>query len=136
MKEYLGVQVNVDDDLIPIDQSQYAKEIPQKCGHENAHAVGNHIEVNIHLRSSADDDGEDTTIGYLMAIGMLIYLATCTRPDLAYSLGRLSRFVSAPKKQHVGCVKRVLCYLTGTVAGAITELSTNVIKCMIVTIKP
>ncbi|OWZ18825.1 Copia type Polyprotein [Phytophthora megakarya] len=43
-----------------------------------------------------------------------MYLATCTRPGLAYSLGQLSRFVSKPSSKHVRALKRVLRYLVGT----------------------
>jgi hypothetical protein len=62
----------------------------------------------------------DRSIDYRLAIGMLMYLATCTRPDLAYAVGQLSRFVAAPSKQHVGCLKRVLRYLAGTIDYGIT----------------
>ena len=39
-----------------------------------------------------------------------MYLATYTRPELAYAVGQLSRFVEYPTKHHVGCVVRVLLY--------------------------
>ena len=42
------------------------------------------------------------------------YLVVHTRPDLAQSVGYLSRFVSAPTEQHVVELKRVLRYLRGT----------------------
>ncbi|CAI5723245.1 unnamed protein product [Peronospora destructor] len=31
-----------------------------------------------------------------------MYLATCTRPDLAYVVGQLSRYVQKPTQQHIG----------------------------------
>ncbi len=43
-----------------------------------------------------------------------MYLATCTRPDIAYAVGTLSRFSSSPNQTHWVPVKRVLRYLKGT----------------------
>jgi hypothetical protein len=43
-----------------------------------------------------------------------MYLATCTRPDLAQAVGVLSRFVSDPRQQHWLAAKKVLRYLLGT----------------------
>ncbi|OWY95986.1 Copia type Polyprotein [Phytophthora megakarya] len=42
-----------------------------------------------------------------------MYLTTCTRPDLAFSVGQLSRYVQNPT-QHIGAAKRVLRYLVDT----------------------
>ena len=51
---------------------------------------------------------------YLKAIGSLLYRATGTRPDLAYAVGLLSRYVAEPNHYHNAGVKRVLPYLKGT----------------------
>ncbi|GJZ09984.1 zinc finger, CCHC-type containing protein [Tanacetum coccineum] len=37
---------------------------------------------------------------YFRAIGCLMYAMTSTRPDIAYAVGRLSRFTSNPSRQH------------------------------------
>eukprot|EP00644_Phytophthora_capsici_P007873 jgi/Phyca11/42751/gw1.63.39.1 len=44
-----------------------------------------------------------------------MYLATSTRPDLAFAVGQLSRFVANPSMKHVGALKRVLRYVAGIV---------------------
>ncbi|XP_031265470.1 secreted RxLR effector protein 161-like [Pistacia vera] len=46
-------------------------------------------------------------------VGGLIYL-THTRPDIAFSIGMISRFMQHPSKQHFGAAKRVLRYIAGT----------------------
>ena len=53
-------------------------------------------------------------IPYRSAVGALIYAVTGTRPDLAHSVGVLSRYLATPGKQHWQCVKRVLKYIKGT----------------------
>lgn len=49
------------------------------------------------------------------SIGCLRYLIH-TRPDLAFSVGVLSRYMHEPKQSHAGALKQVLQYLKGTVA--------------------
>ncbi|OWY90492.1 Copia type Polyprotein [Phytophthora megakarya] len=43
-----------------------------------------------------------------------MYLATTTRPDMAYAVGQFSRFVSKPTTKHCGAVKRCLRFLAAT----------------------
>ncbi|XP_072064303.1 secreted RxLR effector protein 161-like [Arachis hypogaea] len=40
---------------------------------------------------------------------------TCTRPDIAYAVGRLSRYTSNPSKDHWHAVQRILKYLKDTI---------------------
>jgi hypothetical protein len=50
---------------------------------------------------------------YAEAVGMLMYLATCTRPDLAYSVGVLARYMARPRVEHWRRLKSVVQYLKG-----------------------
>ncbi|GKB92465.1 zinc finger, CCHC-type containing protein [Tanacetum coccineum] len=51
---------------------------------------------------------------YSRVIGCLMYAMTSTRPDIAYAVGRLSRFTSNPSRQHWHAITRVFKYLKGT----------------------
>ncbi|GJW97629.1 hypothetical protein Tco_0179437 [Tanacetum coccineum] len=44
---------------------------------------------------------------YSRAIGCLMYAMTSTRPDIAYAIGKLSRFTSNPSRQHWKAITRV-----------------------------
>ncbi|XP_074301007.1 secreted RxLR effector protein 161-like [Silene latifolia] len=46
-------------------------------------------------------------------VGGLNYL-THTRPDIAFSVSKVSRFLHCPTKQHLGASKRILRYVAGT----------------------
>ena len=53
-------------------------------------------------------------VPYLNAIGALMYLANCTRPDIAFSVNLLARYSSTPTKRHWNEIKHILRYLRGT----------------------
>ena len=47
-------------------------------------------------------------------VGSLLYLASWTRPDIAFAVSQLSRFVSNPGKPHLEAAKRVFRYINKT----------------------
>ena len=63
-----------------------------------------------------DEDGDppDGSFSYSSVVGMLLYLANNTRPDLAYSVHCAARFSFCPKKSHEQALKRIGKYLKGT----------------------
>ena len=54
-------------------------------------------------------------VPYLSAIGALMYLANCTRPDIAFAVNLLARYSAAPTRRHWVGVKTILRYLQGTI---------------------
>ena len=62
---------------------------------------------------------------YREVIGSLIYLMTCTRPDISYSVGLLSRFMQEPKELHWRFLKRLLRYLKTTRDYSLTYYKSN-----------
>ena len=51
---------------------------------------------------------------YASIIGSLRYATDCTRPDIAYEVGVLSRFTSKLSRDHWHAIERVKKYLSGT----------------------
>ena len=51
---------------------------------------------------------------YQEKIGVLLYAAISTRPDIAYAVNQLARHVQAPLERHMNAVGRVFRYLAGT----------------------
>jgi hypothetical protein len=62
---------------------------------------------------------------YGSLIGALLFLAVCTRPDIAFAVGVLSKFVSRPTKEHWEAAINVVAYLKGTKMNGI-KLGENV----------
>ena len=66
----------------------------------------------LHIDKNGDELNESWE--YPTIIGMLMYLATNSRPDIAFAVHQCARFTHAPKASHATAVKRILRYLQGT----------------------
>ena len=53
---------------------------------------------------------------YSQIIGSLMYLASALRPDISFAVSKLTRYTSNPGDDHWRALKRVLCYLKGTIS--------------------
>ncbi|CAI7800101.1 unnamed protein product [Closterium sp. NIES-53] len=68
------------------------------------------------LSAAPSDESVEPTYPYPELVDFLIYLMTCTRPDLAYPLSLLARYVALGRHRNVNwdAAKRVLRYLCST----------------------
>lgn len=111
---FLGLQLQRDREAgkIWLGQPKYARDMLERFGMSACRPVTSPMELNLHLSRSETPAGDE--IPYAELVGSLLYLTTNTRPDLAFSVGVLSRFVSNPSAVHWRAAKRVLRYLAGT----------------------
>ncbi|CAI7799326.1 unnamed protein product [Closterium sp. NIES-54] len=66
--------------------------------------------------ASSSDESVEPSGSYPELVGCLMYLMTCTRPDLAYPLSILARYIAPGRHrpEHWEAAKRVLRYLCST----------------------
>ncbi|CAJ2649847.1 unnamed protein product [Trifolium pratense] len=113
MKFFLGVEVCQTDEGIFIHQKKYASEILAKFGMEDCNAVSSPIITSCKLVKNEAGKASDET-QYKQMVGSLMYLLA-TRPDLAYSVCLVARFMERPTEIHIAAVKRIMRYVKGTV---------------------
>jgi len=58
---------------------------------------------------SENEDVLGPEVPYLSAIGALMYLANCTRPDIAFAVNLLARYSATPTRRHWVGIKN-MCY--------------------------
>ena len=82
-------------------------------------------------KASESDESEFENVNlYREIVGSLIYLMTCTRPDLCYVVTYSSQHLSKPKKSHFGMAKKVLRYLKGTQGRCLKFIKGSQLKLM------
>ncbi|KAK2988828.1 hypothetical protein RJ640_022539 [Escallonia rubra] len=113
MSYYLGIEVKQQDNGIFISQEGYAKEILKKFKMDDANPVSTPVECGVKLSKKDVGEKVDPTF-FKSLVGSLRYL-TCTRPDILFGVGLISRYMEAPTVTHMKAAKRILRYLKGTI---------------------
>ncbi|UYV82833.1 hypothetical protein LAZ67_22001002 [Cordylochernes scorpioides] len=111
---FLGIKIIQDKEGISLQQSHYVQQILQKYGMENCKEVPTPGSKETNLDNHIEDDNCDQHT-YQEALGMLMFLAVNTRPDIAYITSKLSRYSRQPKQMHWTAIKRVMRYIRGTI---------------------
>ncbi|GJX12115.1 zinc finger, CCHC-type containing protein, partial [Tanacetum coccineum] len=108
----LGIKIKRENKGIVITQSHYIEKILKKFNREDCSPVSTPMDPVEKLKPNTGKPVDQ--LEYSRAIGCLMYAMTSTRPDIAYAVGRLSRFTSNPSRQHWKAITRVFKYLRGT----------------------
>lgn len=125
---FLGLEIQRTQDCIKINQPAYAKRILQKYNFSECKAVSTPMEKS---KDNCKRGNIVTDFPYRQAVGALMYLMIGTRPDLAYSVGYLSRHLENPTQEDIIKLKRVLRYISGTLSYGIKyeKQKENGLKC-------
>ena len=120
-KKILGIRIERDRELMKmyLSQEQYIEKVLERFNMSQAKVVSSPLASHFKLSSkhspSTDKEKEDMRrVMYASAIGSLMYSMVCTRPNIAYAVGVVSRILSNPGRQHWEAVKWIIRYLQGT----------------------
>ena len=70
----------------------------KKFGYYDNKTLATSFDPNIHLKKNLDLSIDQEI--YAQIIGSLMYLMNSTRPDIAFTVSKLSRFTHNPSKDH------------------------------------
>ena len=117
----LGVKIQRDRSkkLIALCQEQYIYKVLDRFNMLNCKPMDTPIargeSLNLQMCPKTEEEKQQMSrIPYSNAVGSLMYAMICTRPDIAYAIGLVSRFQSDPGMAHWKAIKRILRYLKGT----------------------
>ncbi|PWA98998.1 hypothetical protein CTI12_AA013410 [Artemisia annua] len=105
----LGIKIIRTQNGLVLSQAHYVDKILNTHNAGDSGLARTPIDTSKHL--SKNRGAGVAQLEYSRIIGMLMYLMTSTRPDLAYAVSRLSRYTSNPSYAHWGAMIRVLHYL-------------------------
>ena len=114
-KYFLGFEIEKESGNIKISQKSYAKKILERFGFLECKPVSTPMLKSPETSQTGKDDVKKHNFPYRQAVGALMYLMLGTRPDLAYSVGFLSRSLENPSTDDVARVKRVFRYIAETI---------------------
>lgn len=111
--QILGMRiVKSKDGKFTLDQSNYIQKVLYKFNMLDCKPAKTPMEVGIKLQK---EENNSCNYEYRSLIGYLMYLAVCSRPDIAHSVSYLSQFNNCYSEMHWKAAKRVLRYLKGTI---------------------
>ena len=74
--------------------------------------LAGHFKLSIRHNLSIDKEKKDIrSVLHALAVGSLMYAMVCIRPDIAYVVGVVSRFLSNPGRQQWERIKWIIGYL-------------------------
>ncbi|CAI7750547.1 unnamed protein product [Closterium sp. NIES-53] len=118
LTSYLGLRIIRDraQRTITLTQSHMVQQVLQCFGFTYSSPQSTPLPSGHSLSAPPSDESVEPSGPYPELVGCLMYLMTCTRPDLAYPLSLLARYVAPGKhrKVHWDVAKRVLQYLYST----------------------
>ncbi|CAI5463630.1 unnamed protein product [Closterium sp. Yama58-4] len=118
LTSYLGLRITRDRArrTITLTQSHMVQQVLQRFRFTYSSPQSTPMATGHLLSALPSDESVESSGPYPELVGCLMYLMTCTRPDLAYPLSILARYVAPGRhrKEHMDAAKRVLRYLCST----------------------
>ncbi|CAI7844817.1 unnamed protein product, partial [Closterium sp. NIES-54] len=118
LRSYLALQITRDraHRTITLTQSHMVQQVLQRFDFTYSSPQATPLSTRHSLSALPSDESVEPSGPYPELVGCLMYLMTCTRPDLAYPLSILARYVAPGRHrpEHMAAAKRVLRYLCST----------------------
>ena len=108
----LSITRNRMDKTLHLSQPEYVKTILRRF-HMND-CKPRKIPADPNARMTKNSGSIDIQAPFREAVGCLMYLMLCTRPDIAFAVNQVSQFCEKPYLEHWNAVKRIFAYLQGT----------------------
>jgi len=111
LRYFLGIEVARSSKGIVLSQRKYILDLLNNMGMIGCRAAATPIDQNHKITV---DSGEPVDRDrYQRLVGRLLYLCH-TRPDIAFAVSVVSRYMHDPRSEHLEAVNRILRYLKGT----------------------
>ena len=106
---FLGIHIKENENKLELSQGQYVRALLRRHGLDDCKPANTPIERLIELNGS--QCSRQSQLEYNSIIGGLQYLANNTRPDIAFAVNHLARFLNNPSAEHISAARRILRYI-------------------------
>ena len=115
----IKIQRNREKGTLTMSQQKYVEDILKRFNMSEAKGKATPMEVGLkfsdRISEKRENDAETMArIPYRQAVGSIMYLMVCTRPDIASAVQMVSRFGADPRPVHWKAVQRIFKYLVHT----------------------
>lgn len=112
LKKFLGMDIRISEKGIFLHQNAYIEIILKRYNMQDCKSAETPMQAGLQLEKAGQADMD--LYEYPNLIGALLYISRCTRPDIAYAVSYLSRFLTCYGEEHWKAAKQILRYLQGT----------------------
>ena len=91
----LGIKISRTSGGLILSQSHYIEILLDKFDKDESNIARTPVDINLHLSKNIGQSISE--LEYSHIIGSLMYVMNYTRPDIAYSVSKLSRYTSNPR---------------------------------------
>lgn len=112
---YLGIQVERTRQTVRLHQEGFARQIINRYNFSGSRSVA--TPVNTALKYEKEDSSDAAPSfrqEFMSKTGSMNYLQSKTRPDLAFPVSLVSRYMQNPNTTHMDAIDRQYAYLIGT----------------------
>src|ERR1044072_6362112 len=111
---FLGIQFEKVENGIVMHQNKYMTEVLKRFNMAQCNPVNVPVETNLKLEAFEKEASVNETL-FRQLVGCLRFICH-SRPEIAYGVGLVSRFMANPKQSHLIAAKRILRYIKGTLS--------------------
>ena len=112
---FLGVDITPHDNALHLTQGGLTDRVISALGLDASYTTPKDTPAETAaLPKDASSSPADPPFNYASIVGMLLYLAGHTRPDIAFAVHQCARYTFRPTAKHVAALKRIGRYLKGT----------------------
>ncbi|GME82246.1 unnamed protein product [[Candida] boidinii] len=125
VKSFLGMDVAQVSGRVGLSLRRYLSKVLADFHMTDCNAVSVPLSPSLDLTDFAPDEQFADASRYRSMVGKLLFASNTVRPDLAYAVSVLSRYIKDPKEIHMKAAKQVLRYVSGTLDFGLTYRHTG-----------
>ena len=125
LKWFLGTDFKISEGCITMSQKQYLQNVLYRFNMDTCKGVKTPWDKFI---ESNEYDTQIESKLYISVVGSFVYAMMATRPDLSWSVYRLSQYLGKPTEAYWIAVKRVFRYINSTISHGLSFRKTNDLK--------
>lgn len=110
-KQFLGMEISQTENGIGLTQSRYIRETVSRFRQEDCKSVTTPMAT---AYEPSEDEEVDTKYPIREAAGCLQFIASATRPDIAFAVNNISRHLTRPTKALWRATQKIVQYLKTT----------------------